>query len=236
MLTVAQIAATLVLLAAAGLLGNGFLRLSRQDAGFDPSHLVNLEFGMPEWRYPSPAERQQLLDRMRDLAASLPNVVDATVTASIPPNMLFEIQRVARNRHAAPSTASTWSPSAAVDPGFFHTLGIPIVEGRPFDARDDADGSSCCDREPRAGRPASGREPALGHRFREPPTEPWMTVVGVAGNAETADVEQPLGEAAFYTPRAQSAPSWFESLVARTGPAPEQVVPAVRAIVSADDA
>ena len=65
-LTIVQIAATLVLLAAAALLGNGFLRLSRQDAGFYSSHLVNLEFSMPEWRYPAESEQQRLLDRMRD--------------------------------------------------------------------------------------------------------------------------------------------------------------------------
>ena len=58
-----------------------------------------------------------------------------------------------------------------------------------------------------------------------------MTIVGVAGNARNGGFEQPRGEAAFYTPRAQSAPWWFEGLVVRTRPAPDEVVPALRTIV-----
>src|SRR5262249_53586026 len=67
-LTAAQIAITLVLLSAAGLLGNGFARLSRVDPGFDPSQLVAVDVQLPTWQYPTDRQLRAALESLRATA------------------------------------------------------------------------------------------------------------------------------------------------------------------------
>jgi putative ABC transport system permease protein len=229
-LTVAQIAVTLPLLASAGLLANGLVHLSRVDPGFDPNHLVDVEVQMPTWRYSDDSQAQAALERVRTEASRLPGVVSATISNAIPPSL--------DNRPVSDlEIADTPLPPSAgivsfgrVDAAFFSTLRIPIIAGRGFDAQDRPGSQPVAVVSHALADLLAPNGDALRRRFRESKSDPWLTIVGVAGNITTSGVEQSSTRLTFYTPRAQTPAWWYEGLIVRTRPASEKVVPELRAL------
>jgi len=230
-LTVAQLAATLVMLAAAGLLGNGFLRLSRIDPGFDPARLVQIEFQLPTWRFADETHVRDALERLRADAVSLPGVAEATITRSIPPNLGYTTDPVYADGGAV---AGGLVASTDVDQGFFRTLGIPILEGRGFDDRDRPSGLPVAIVSRALAEKLWPGHDAIGRQFRISSAAPWLTIVGVAADVRNGGFEQPVGQAAYYMPRTQTPAWWYEDLVVRAQSSPDRVVPALTALVRQD--
>ena len=219
-----------MLLTGAGLLGHGFLNLSRVDPGFDPGHLVNVELRLPEWRYAGEADKRNALARLRDEAARAPGVVDATISRSMPPGLEFRPLDTLVVSDPIGASHGAFVSNGVVDDRFFSTLRIPLLAGRAFDVHDgpDAPAVTVVSRS-LAQRLWPGRDP-LGETFRESPTAPPLTVVGVVGDAANGGFELQLGPLAYYTARAQTPTWWFEGLIVRTASNPEGFVPALRAI------
>jgi putative ABC transport system permease protein len=230
-LTAAQIAVTLVLLAGAGLLGNGFLRLSRVDPGFDPDHLIDVEVQLPTWRYAGELEMRAALERLRAETMRLPDVVDVTIAHSMPPNLESRaLDGVAIDDATLPATAGFVS-TGLVDGRFFPTLGIPLLAGRMFDDRDQPNSPPVAVVSRTFAQQLWPRRDPLGRRFRESATAPWHMIVGVVGDVRNGGFDQALGPLAYYTARNQSPTWWYEGLIVRTRSAPEQTVPTVRSII-----
>jgi predicted permease len=230
-LTAAEIAVTLVLLTAAGLVGNSFLHLTRVDPGFDPKPLVALDVQLPAFRYASDEEMRAALGRLRTQAAALPEAAGVTISHSMPPSLeSHAVDALSTDDGPVPFRAAAVS-TALVDEAFFSTLGIPFVSGRSFEASDRPDGVSVAIVSRSFARQMwSDREP-LGHRFRESPKSPWFTVVGVVEDVRNGSFDEGVGPIAYYTARSQSPPWWYESLIVRARANPSQLVAALRALV-----
>jgi putative ABC transport system permease protein len=230
-LTIAQIAVTLPVLASASLLGRGLWHLSRLDPGFSPDHLVQLVVQLPTWRLAHEQETRTALDELRADAARLPDVAGATVAYAIPPSLDSRpLEDLEGASSMAPSGAGdVWF--GRVDEGFFSTLGIPVLAGRPFDTGDRLGSQPVAIVSRALAERLSPDGKALGRRFRESSSDPWLTIVGVVGNVTNSGVEQSASQLAFYTPRAQSTTWWYEGLIVRTRPTPEHVVPELRSLM-----
>jgi len=132
-LVVGEIALSLVLLVGAGLLIQTFARLIGTDPGFDPQRLVAAEIWLTGTRYDStPA----IAGFYRDLTArleALPGVTSAAVVeAGLP------LQQ-GGNATVTVSGENRWSIDyRSITPGFFRTLGTPLIDGRDFTAADAA--------------------------------------------------------------------------------------------------
>jgi len=130
-LVVGEIALSLVLLVGAGLLIQTFARLIGTDPGFNPHRLVAAEFWLTGTRYDStPA----IAGFYRDLTArleALPGVTGAAVVeAGLP------LQQ-GGNATVTVSGENRWSIDyRSITPGFFRTLGTPLIEGRDFTSAD----------------------------------------------------------------------------------------------------
>jgi putative ABC transport system permease protein len=230
-LTAAQIAVTLILLCGAGLLGNGFLRLSRVDPGFDPSHLIDVEVQLPTWRYSGEPDMRAALDRLRTETMRLPGVEGVTIAHSMPPNLESRPLDglVTDDTTLAPNTG--YVSTGIVDDRFFATLGIPLLAGRAFDDRDQQNSPPVAVvSRAFAQQLWPGRDP-LGRRFRESATTLWHTIVGIVGDVRNGGFDQPLGPLAYYTARNQSPTWWYEGLIVRTRSTPERMVPALRSVI-----
>ncbi len=230
-LTAGQLAVALALVACAGLLATSLRRLSAFDRGFDATRLVHVVVQIPTWRYADAAEIEGTLGRVRERVASLPGVADATITYTIPTGF----SQVPASRLQLPSGGALATDGevayARIDSAFLGTVDIPLVEGRAFDSS-DAPGSmpvAIVSRALAARLAPDGR--AIGLRFRESPDAPWLTVVGVVGDIANGGLGSSWTTLAFYTPRRQSTPWWFEGVVARTQGAPERAVPAIRDVL-----
>ena len=202
-LVVAEIALSVVLLAAAGLLIKSFVALHNVALGFQPEHVLVMQTTM---QVPSNKEGdraanhffQGLLSevgRMPGVSAtgatmSTPGHVDSTSGYSIDHPVAFGVN----------------SPEAVMvvsAPGLFGALGIPIVQGRDFDGRDAADAPmTAIINQALARKEFAGRDP-IGHLILAGyDTDKPMKIVGVAGDVrQGGPAHEPLPQ--VYMPYQQ---------------------------------
>lgn len=223
-LVVLQLAVTIVLLVAAGLLANSFVRLNRAGPGFSTSNLITIAVELPRTQFHDKLTMDRFLDEWRQRAAHLPGVTAVTVSESIPPGLGFRSGTIETADHGIIAGSNALVAEGVIDDGFFATLGIPLLQGRTFDARDIANGPLAAV----VGRAMAERlwpnGEAIGRRVRLGPTLPWYTVVGVVGNVKNGAFDQPLGELTAYYARGQTKQTWrFETLIVRAAGTPARL-------------
>lgn len=245
-LVAAEVALACLLLIGAGLLLASFQRVLRIDPGFEPRGVLTASIAMPASRYPDEAARVAFVERaLRDIRA-LPGVEAAGVTSSIPFGGSYSDSAIVPDGQPLAPGESIIAPSRLeVTPGYVEAMGIPLVRGRLFDARDTATAPrvALVDEE-LARRFWKGREP-VGRRLVLPsvaqdlvspgPNAIRVTVVGVVKNAKLqglAGGETRFG--AYYFPYAQSAPRTV-SLAIRGRTSPGALIEPVRARITALD-
>jgi predicted permease len=138
LLAVTQVALSLVLLVAAGLLVRSFARLQAVDPGFRSDGLLVAELGMLDGRYQTDAEVHQVWDLVFERLRALPGVVSVAATDQAPIraggtyNSIF-----AEGRKPASVSEYTRAERRFVSERYFATLGIPRLAGRDFATTDD---------------------------------------------------------------------------------------------------
>jgi predicted permease len=224
LLVVSQVTVAVVLLIASSLLVRALWRVQEVDPGFDASGVVTLRTTLPMPRYEAVAARVAFHRSVLDEVLALPGVENAAYTTALPLVMGGGIWRVeAEGDEPEPGQARTAS-IRYVTPGYFHTLGIPLKQGRDVSASDAAGALSVAVvSESFVARHWPGRSP-LGRRFRfgllgggaitlmGPFQE--RTVVGVVGDVKVRGLErrsepqvylphlqQPEDAMQFYTPQ-----------------------------------
>jgi putative ABC transport system permease protein len=135
-LVVAQVAVSVVLLVGSGLLLQSFTRERAVDPGFDSHSMLTVELELPRSEY-SEADRIQFFAALLDDVRAIPGVRSASIINHLPirsPRNTFPIY--------TSSDADTESrPTAflrATVPGYFATMGIPLLAGRGIETYDDA--------------------------------------------------------------------------------------------------
>jgi putative ABC transport system permease protein len=134
-------------------------------------------------------------------------------------------------------------PNTSAAPGFFATLGIPLLEGRTF-TLDDPPASVVISRS-MAQRYWPGKS-AIGGRFRLSDRADWLTVIGVAGEVRALGVDDSRGEIEMYSPlwaRRPAAPvpqknpvrSFANAMLLVRANEPMSLVPSIKAAVWAID-
>jgi predicted permease len=136
-LVVGQIALGLVLLVGANLLIAGFLNLTRRDPGFRPDNLLTFDIGLPQSQYAVP-EQVVFCDRLLERMKAIPGVQAAATGTPLP--LQGHEMTIGFDIEARPAAVSDRPRSdvAIVTPGYFATMGIPVLAGRDFGERDDA--------------------------------------------------------------------------------------------------
>jgi predicted permease len=228
-----QLAATLVLLTAAGLLVNGFVRLLHVDAGFRSEGLSVAAVSLPRWRFPDRAATELLLQQLKSEASKLPGVSSAALADAVPPHMSFTVAgNLETVAQGAVNEPDAYVSFAAVDEGFFATLDIPLVAGRSFTAADTQGRLPAAIVSRALARHLWPNADAIGKRFRMDAREPWLTVVGIAGDVRNGGFDSPRGVLAFYTSRAQSsAAARSQALVLRAASTTDRVIGMVPSVV-----
>jgi putative ABC transport system permease protein len=206
-LVVAEIAMSAALLIGAALLIKSFWRLQMVDPGFQPEHVLKVQFQLPASRYPQSfpkfpdwpevhAFNEQLLERVRQV----PGVRAAGLAVSHPLNGGFTSRYTIAGRPEVAEGDRDEIRIRTASPGYFATVGIPLLRGRWLDDRDRVG-------QPRvtlindsaARRHFAGEEP-LGqiiNLFGKP-----YTIVGIVGNERFMGLDQDVPPA-VYPPIAQ---------------------------------
>ena len=223
-LVVAEVALAIVVLVSAALMARSFVKLQQRDLGFDPHGLLLVQVASPPGREPA-LFYGTLIERL----AALPGVQSAAGGSSLPfagPNSAngFEIE--------GRTFAAGETPDAdfrRVTPGYFATLAIPVRRGRTLQ-REDAAGAPVVVVNAAMARRFFDGDP-LGTRVRFV-GQPWMTIVGVVGDARYFALDDPRDEVRpmMYLPYgATPAPL---TVALRLSTPPSTVAAAVRGVVA----
>ena len=207
-LVVAEIALSFMLVIGAGLLLRSFTLLENVRPGFEapPQNVLTMRISPSASRFADErsgiALYQQLLERLR----GLPGVESVAVSDSRPPDRradydTFQIEGQAWTEAAFPATTV-----ALASPGYFRTLGIPVLKGRHFDDRDTLDSPGVVIiSESIARRYFPNQEPVGRHLKQSGPDnkDPWLEIVGVVADVKYTGLNS-KSEPAYYRPHAQS--------------------------------
>jgi predicted permease len=234
---VGQVALGIVLTAGAGLLLTSFLKLTHNNEGFNPDHLLTYRFETPDSRYEH--TRAEFYRDYFEKLRALPGVEAASGSMLLPmagdeADLSFE-----NPEHPVPEGQR---PSASVDiiaPEFFRTMQIPLLAGRDFsDADTEQSPQVMMVSEAFAKKVFPGENP-LGKKLKPGASNDsrgpqWRTIVGVVGdvrrNATDLDVT-PIQ----YLPASQLSKWCCMFTVARTGVDPASLEPEARNLVTSMD-
>ena len=232
LLVASQIAMTLVLLIGAGLLIHSFVRLTSVSPGFESSGrdgvVQTIRVTLPERLYDTPDRIHAFARGVLDRIQYLPGVKSASLINSAPFHMMF-IQTDFEIEGQPKPTLFAGTPK--IDAGYFTTMGIPLLAGRDFTARDAADAPKVAIVSERIVRECfpAGPAGALGRRVRLDEHGDWLTVVGVVADIRQRGLDQDV-KPMIYAPFQQDRTGFirFASFVVRTS-TPGTVVEGVRA-------
>jgi predicted permease len=183
LLLAGQIGASVVLLVATILLIRTFVRLHNEPLGFDIANLTIASVSLPAEEFDTSARRSAFYRQLADGLEALPGVRRVAASTSLPLSSGPPVSvRTGGDDAESPLRLSAQDVSV----GFFETLGIPVVTGRAFDARDSITGPSVVVLNENAARVLFGSaSSAVGRRIRID-QESWRVVIGVVRNVRSA--------------------------------------------------
>lgn len=178
-LVASEIALALVLTTGAGLLARSFAKVLNVNPGFTPEHLLSFRVAFPGYRYPDPARVMPIEHTVIDSLGGIPGARGATAAVSLPTLGSWE---TAFSPEGATLPNVPLAANYIVLSDYFRTMGIAVVQGRAFDARDDANATNVAIIDERLAREFFPNGSPIGRRLKwgEPrSTDPWKTIVGV---------------------------------------------------------
>jgi predicted permease len=213
-LLVGEVALVTALLFGAGLLVRSYGYLDRQDPGFDAEGVLTIQLSMDDARYSSAAEVNRFIDETVAGIERLPSVASAAVALTLPYerplNMPFRIVGV-----EDPEGKYRLTSLVYVSPGFFQTLGVPLLRGRNIETADGPDAPKVVVAN-QAFIDANGEDGVtIGTRLTFGGNE--LEVVGIAGNVQQAQggwgSSEPIWKSpTLYVPAAQTGDGFFRGI------------------------
>ncbi|MBI1762104.1 MAG: ABC transporter permease [Acidobacteria bacterium] len=236
-LVVAELALALVLLTGAGLMLRSFRAVNAVEPGFDPHNLLTLAVPLPTGSYKEQAQQLQFYERALPALKQLPGVLAAAGVFRLPVTGFATSIFTVQGQPVAPGQ----EPQAdyrTVSFDYFRAIKMPLVRGRDFTERDNAQAADAVIINEELARRFFPNEDPVGKRLQvgEEKTR-WREIVGVVANAKLAGLEAKT-DPAIYLPFPQN--TWPNALrnsflIVRTAGDPNQSHAAIRAALRAID-
>src|SRR5438477_9014396 len=233
----AQVALSLVLLAAAAMLGSSFARLSNQDAGFRSDHVWAARVGLPGARYLDSTSRGHFVQRLVDELQASPGVEAATAADAVPLSGNYSQTPYMRvDGNPLPVNQRPLGLTRSISPAYFRTLRVPLLAGREFNERDGADQPLVVILSNSTAKKLFPNENPLGRQILfgvDNGNGLPAVVVGVVGDVRSRELAKP-NDIEVYRPWPQRDFSFFNVMV-RTPVKPQATQTIVRAALDKID-
>jgi predicted permease len=236
-LIAAQVAFSYVLLIGAGLMVRSLAQLQRVDAGFVPQRVLAVGFDLNWSRYNTSAKTRAVARRLLDSVQSQPGVSAAAISSSFPldsdthgmnaMDQTFRIEGSVTSEAETPPVANIRTAT----PGYFQTLGIPLVSGRLFRETEDETAPAVAIVSRSLARHRWGGQDPIGRRISFN-GEKWITIVGIVGDVKEFGLARQAPDQ-LYTPLAQMGMAG--SILVRTAGDPAALTNQVRRAILAID-
>src|SRR4029077_821992 len=183
---VMELAIAAALLTASVTAAQYFRKLIEEPWGFATKNRLAFNVTVPDRFFPTPASKQSVLEASPAQLRGLPGVQSATVVSPSPMDapwtlMLFNAEGAPPPERRALYTAFSRLPV----PGYFRSIGQPVLQGRDFNASDTADAPLVCIVSQSITKRFWPNDSPIGKRIRWgrlDGTRPWFTIVGVVGD------------------------------------------------------
>ena len=192
-----QIALSTVLLVGTGLLLRSFTRVLGVDRGFDTQRLLAVDVALPVAKYGLRDVNVQFHDRVLTELAALPGVTSAALTTALPLEGEAQTDMLSLENDSRPVAERPAGGIRMVSPGFFETMGTPVLRGRAFAESDR--GRDVVVLSERAAAALFPGEDAIGKRMVPGSNDPVAEVIGIVADVRTSTLEK-QGSIIAYIP------------------------------------
>jgi putative ABC transport system permease protein len=206
LLVTAEVALAVVLLVGAALTLQSFKRLLEVDPGFMPEGVATFEVTLPGSRYQDGGQRAQFYDRARAQLSSLPGVRAVGAISNLPLSGNESMDYFAvEGAEQAPRGKEPAAEDPVIIPGYFEVMGMNLLSGRDFEARDGADKPPVVIVNEMLARQFFPEGDAVGKRIKRVLRDKnWRTIVGVVRDVRSHAMET-RARPQFYRPHAQAS-------------------------------
>jgi predicted permease len=237
-LVAGELALALVLLIACGLMIRGFWKLQQVNTGVNAEKVITMSVSLPQTSYPKNEMIDSFWSRLEERVTHLPGVQSAAIVSGLPPlrppNMNdTHIEGFVR-REGGPIENVDYYQIVSKD--YFQAMGIRLMDGRLFDARDAAGAPDVIIINQTMAHTFYGNQSPIGRRIQPGMTGPYCTVIGVVEGVKNAGIDRPTGTE-LYLPYSQKQGSGTSNayVVLRGKSDPSSFAGAVRAEVRTID-
>ena len=205
MLITAQVALTLLLLAAAGSSMKGFAQLIHQPLGYDPHNVMSIAIPLRASSYGTWPARAAYFEQLREKVAETPGVITAAIsTDATPPRNGWTMGFEVLGKPMAPGAGAVFDSSGSeigsvnlISPEYFAALRIPVLQGRIWSDAENNKGAHVAVINRTLAQRYFPNGDAIGHSLRSgglegnpatvlsPPNigATWFQIVGIVGDA-----------------------------------------------------
>ena len=215
LLVVSEVGLALILLAGAGLMVRSFLALRAVDPGFDPDHVLTMNLALSRVRYPEKPQRAAFFDEATRAVSAVPGVRAASMINPLPfagdEHYFFALEGQSTADPNRLPVASYFRAGS----DYFRVMGIPLLRGRAFDARDREGAPPVAIINETLARTHFGHSDPIGKRiYLTDGKEAWREIVGVVRDVRQQGLDTAAGPQ-IYDPYLQ-APFFMTSMAVRT--------------------
>ena len=165
-----------------------FRKLVDEPWGFETRDRLAVNISLPDRFFPSAAAKQNALENSLAQLRTLPGVKSATVVSPSPMNASWNLMLFNPENAPAPEPAGVYSAYSRIAvPGYFQSIGQPLLQGRDFSPGDTPNAPLVCIISQSIAHRFWPSESSIGKRIRWgriDGTRPWFTIVGVVGDTK----------------------------------------------------
>jgi predicted permease len=233
LLLAAQVSFSLLLLGVAALFSQTLLNLNHVNAGLDREHIISVHLDYTNSQTPESA-LPAIYARAIDSLQQIPGVVGAAAQMCAIPGCVWNSAIHVAGHPEIPDN-QLHGEENRVGPGYFKAMGIPVLRGRDFDARDTPDSVGVAILSHSFARKLFGDEDPLGHRvgYEPAPHDSDYIVVGEVGDARVDDLRSAAPPVAYFS--LTQRPAFANTIEVRAVGPVNRLFSAIRSRVSEAD-
>ncbi len=239
-LVVCEFGLALALLVGAGLMIKALSHLRSVDIGFNPDHLLTVKVRLEGSHHQDPRRQAEFFRELLARIESLPGVQSATISRGIPMGGWDGWSFVTADNPHPPAGETPDANYVVVAPHYFRTMQIPVIAGRALNDSDTPSTEQVVIVSDSLARKYWPGQNPIGKRLKissdaNDNTQPWRSVVGVAGNVRSEGQYAPFIPE-IYVPYTQYPWILFpRNVLVRTATDPLAIAPAIRREIAALD-
>jgi len=205
-LVAGELAMALVLLIGCGLMLRAFWKLQEVHTGLQAENVITMRVSLPSGTYTDNAKITDFWTRLEELLTNLPGVQSTALVSGLapmrPPNMNdTDIEGFVQTQDGPIQNVDFYQ---AVSKDYFATMGIRLMDGRLFDARDVQGAPDAVIINKTMAMTFWPRQNPIGRRLKPGGSKNWSTVVGMVDDVKNAGLDRPAGTE-LYLPYRQPA-------------------------------